>query len=63
MTKECPLCGEAMRLEERERVALIPGTSQTVRRKVAEWTCPECDYFEELSDDEDAGRDTLTMVD
>jgi hypothetical protein len=44
-----------MRLEEHERTALIPGTSQTVPRKVTEWTCPECDYFEELTDDKDAG--------
>ncbi len=55
MKKECPLCGEMMRLEEHERIALIPGTSQTVSRKVTEWTCPECDYFEERSDAEEAG--------
>ena len=39
---ECPLCGEAMRLSERE-VKEMDGTVRQVR----EWICPECDYFEE----------------
>ena len=39
---ECPLCGEAMRLSERE-VREMNGTVRQVR----EWICPECDYFEE----------------
>jgi rubredoxin len=39
---ECPLCGEAMRLSERQ-VREMNGTVRQVR----EWICPECDYFEE----------------
>ena len=39
---ECPLCGEAMHLSERE-VREMNGTVRQVR----EWICPECDYFEE----------------
>jgi C4-type Zn-finger protein len=45
--RECPLCGEAMRLTVREIREAIPGRTQTTVRSVREWTCPECDYFEE----------------
>jgi acetone carboxylase gamma subunit len=45
--KECPMCGESMRLSERELQDRTPGTSETVARRVREWICPECDYFEE----------------
>ncbi len=46
--KECPLCGENMRRKDLELVDLVPGTSEAKRRKVSEWVCPECDYFEEI---------------
>jgi acetone carboxylase gamma subunit len=46
--KECPLCGEFMRLSVRETVESVPGQSQQVRHTVREWICPECDYFEEV---------------
>jgi len=49
--KECPMCGELMRLLVRERSETIPGTSQAVKRQVKEWVCPECDYFEEVDDE------------
>jgi len=45
--RECPMCGEYMRLVERERVTTIPGFSEVQRVTVREWVCPECDYFEE----------------
>ena len=45
------MCGELMRLEIRERSEAIPGSRQTVKREVREWICPECDYFEEASDE------------
>jgi predicted RNA-binding Zn-ribbon protein involved in translation (DUF1610 family) len=45
--KDCPMCGETMRLREREIVDRVPGTSQTQRSTAREWVCPECDYFEE----------------
>lgn len=51
--RECPLCGESMRLHERERSESIPGTGQVTRRHVREWVCPQCDYFEELENDEE----------
>lgn len=47
-SKECPLCGERMRRKDMELVDLLPGTSEVKRRKVSEWVCPECDYFEEI---------------
>ena len=45
--KECPLCGETMQLKERAVTDRIPGTSESKSQTVAEWVCPECDYFEE----------------
>ena len=48
--KECPMCGEAMRLREREVVDRVPGTPQTGVVRYREWVCPECDYFEEVED-------------
>jgi YgiT-type zinc finger domain-containing protein len=45
--KECPLCGEMMRLKLREVTDRVPGTSQTTTRQMREWVCPECDYWEE----------------
>jgi hypothetical protein len=43
--KECPLCGETMRLDAREVVDRPEAGS--ISRLVREWVCPECDYFEE----------------
>jgi YgiT-type zinc finger domain-containing protein len=45
--KDCPMCGEVMRLVERVEVDRTPGTSQTHVTRVREWVCPDCDYFEE----------------
>jgi uncharacterized protein with PIN domain len=50
--KECPMCGETMRLSEREIVERVPGSPQTTTTKFSEWICPECDYFEEVEDSE-----------
>jgi YgiT-type zinc finger domain-containing protein len=49
-TKECPLCGETMRLKVREQVDYIPGQSQVVRHEIKEWICPDCDYFEDYEE-------------
>ncbi len=43
-----------MRLVKRERAERVPGTSETHTREITEWTCPECDYFEEATGDDDA---------
>ena len=45
--KECPLCGETMRLSVREVRDTIPGSGPSAVRVTREWICPECDYFEE----------------
>jgi acetone carboxylase gamma subunit len=45
--KECPLCGESMRLSVREIRDIIPGSGESPARVTREWICPECDYFEE----------------
>jgi predicted RNA-binding Zn-ribbon protein involved in translation (DUF1610 family) len=52
MTKECPMCGEIMRVRLAERVDVIPGTQQAVKREYREWVCPECDYFEDVEPEE-----------
>ena len=50
VTKECPLCGEMMKLREREVIDRVPGSTQTRTSKYREWVCPECDYFEEAEE-------------
>lgn len=45
--KDCPLCGERMRLSVREIRDAIPGRNEAPVRVAREWICPECDYFEE----------------
>lgn len=45
--RECPMCGEVMRLVTREMLEHIPGHPKPVRHVEREWVCPECDYFEE----------------
>jgi uncharacterized protein with PIN domain len=45
--KECPQCGEVMRLVVQQARERIPGRDQMPVRLVREWVCPECDHFEE----------------
>jgi hypothetical protein len=40
-----------MRIKTRKIVDRIPGQFQEVERDVREWTCPECDFFEDFEDD------------
>ncbi len=49
--KECPLCGETMRLKETEVVVQVPGNPTPTSRTTHEWVCPECDYFEEVEEE------------
>ena len=49
--KECPLCGQDMRLEIGEVTDSIPGMGQTTTRTRREWVCPECEYWEEAEDE------------
>jgi hypothetical protein len=48
--KDCPMCGEGMRMREQQITARVPGTSETQTSRQREWICPECDYFEEAED-------------
>jgi C4-type Zn-finger protein len=45
--RECPMCGQDMRLQIGETTDRVPGTGQTTTRIVREWVCPECEYWEE----------------
>ena len=47
LARECPMCGEAMHLLNRQITDRVPGTTETRAYEVGEWTCPECDYFED----------------
>ena len=45
------MCGEAMRLEVKERTEYLPGGGALRTRMVREWVCGECDYFEEAEEE------------
>jgi hypothetical protein len=45
--KECPLCGETLRLRIRDVPVRTPGRPGLVSQRQSEWICVECDYFEE----------------
>jgi hypothetical protein len=51
--KECPLCGETMRLSVREIQDASAGRARPATRVTREWICPECDYFEEAEPGEE----------
>lgn len=40
-----------MRLREHETVVQVPGNLRGTPRRVREWVCPECDYFEEAEEE------------
>lgn len=50
LAKDCPMCGESMRVRERQVTDRVPGTPQTLTTTFREWVCPDCDYFEEVED-------------
>jgi hypothetical protein len=52
IVKECPMCGEQMRIDERERPEHLPYLARPQLRLAREWVCRECDYFEEVLDEE-----------
>jgi rubredoxin len=52
--RECPLCGGTMRLKRSETTVQIPGHPRPptpATQSVAEWVCPDCDYFEEADEE------------
>jgi transposase len=51
-SKDCPLCGGTMRLKRFQSVAQVPGNPKPTTRNVAEWVCPDCEYFEEAEEEE-----------
>lgn len=46
------MCGTTMRLVTREHADRVPNTTETHTRQGREWLCPECDYFEEATEDD-----------
>jgi acetone carboxylase gamma subunit len=42
------MCGEWMRLRESQITDRVPGTPQSRTTQFRECVCPECDYFEEV---------------
>ena len=50
--RECPMCGESMRLRERQITDRVPGRTETRISKFREWVYPECDYFEEAEEED-----------
>ena len=42
-----------MRLKEVQTAVRVPGTQSATTRTVQEWVCPDCDYFEEVGEDDD----------
>ena len=35
-----------------ETIVRIPGNPKDTKRSVIEWVCPDCDYFEEVEDED-----------
>jgi hypothetical protein len=50
--KECGFCGGTMRLRVLESVVHVPGNPKPSTHIVREWTCPDCDNYEEDEDEE-----------
>jgi hypothetical protein len=44
------MCAAYMRLQKREQTDRVPGSRETRTKRITEWVCPECDYFEEADD-------------
>lgn len=59
------MCSEFMVIKERVLSDHLAGVDQTVTRTVLEWTCLECDYYEEYDPEEQetAGRSPLRSPD
>jgi C4-type Zn-finger protein len=55
-TKQCPLCGETMRLRASTTTVRVPGNPNATARTTHEWVCRECDYFEEADEEGDEDR-------
>ena len=51
--KECPMCGEIMRLRTRKDSGRKKEATESTRTPPTEWVCPECDHFEEADESEE----------
>jgi hypothetical protein len=51
-TRECALCGGTMRIKVFETVITVPGNPRATSKASREWICPDCDYFEEVDENE-----------
>lgn len=40
-----------MQLKRTQTVMQVPGNPKPTAKKVAEWVCPDCDYFEEAEEE------------
>lgn len=40
-----------MQLRTTATVTRIPGYTEAKEKKIEEWVCPDCDYFEEAAED------------
>jgi len=41
-----------MRIKVIETVVTVPGNPRATSKTSREWTCPDCDYFEEVDENE-----------
>ena len=48
--RECPMCAGSMQLKRTQTVTQVPGNPKATVKNVAEWVCPDCDYFEEADE-------------
>ena len=49
--KECPLCGGTMKMRVSETEVYVPGNPKATTQTSREWTCPDCDYYEEADEE------------
>ena len=40
-----------MRLHEREQIVQVPGNPNASTTRSREWVCPDCDYVEEVEEE------------
>jgi hypothetical protein len=45
------MCGGTMRLKEMKTVQQVPGNPKPTAHVVREWSCPDCDYYEEAEEE------------
>jgi hypothetical protein len=45
------MCGGTMMVHESKRATRIPGNPSATLYVAKEWVCPDCEYFEEVDDE------------